>query len=123
MTRIYHITTRGAWQQAQKDGHYTAPSLEGEGFIHCSTAAQVIQVANAFYRNVPHLVLLCIEPDRLTAALKWEAPAHPSAHEEAPLETDALLFPHVYGIINLDAVTEVVDFPQSENGFSLPEGI
>src|SRR5687767_9633095 len=99
MTHIYHITTRDAWQQAQADGQYTAPSLESEGFIHCSTDAQVVQVANAFYRNVPHLVLLCIEPEKLTAELKWEAPAHPSSHEDVP--SDSQLFPHVYGTINL----------------------
>ena len=122
MTRIYHITTREAWQQAQTDGEYTAPSLDSEGFIHCSTAAQVLQVANAFYRDVPNLVLLCIEPERLSAQLKWEAPAHPEAHK-APVNTDAMLFPHIYGAINLDAVVDVLDFPQSENGFVLPDGI
>jgi uncharacterized protein (DUF952 family) len=121
MTHIYHITTHGAWEQAQTDGQYTAPSFQSEGFIHCSTSVQVLQVANAFYRDVPHLVLLCIEPDRLLADLKWEAPAHPAAHADAP--SDAQLFPHVYGAINLDAVAAVVDFPQSENGFSLPQGI
>jgi uncharacterized protein (DUF952 family) len=121
MTCIYHITTRGAWQQAQAYGQYTAPSLQSEGFIHCSTAAQVLQVANAFYRDVPHLVLLCIEPEKLSSDLKWEAPAHPSAHAAAP--SDSQLFPHVYGAINLDAVADVVDFPWGENGFSLPDGI
>jgi uncharacterized protein (DUF952 family) len=121
MTLIYHITTRGALQQAQVDGQYIAPSLQSEGFIHCSTAAQVVEVANAFYRDVPNLVLLCIEPEKLSAELKWEAPAHPAAHADAP--SDAQLFPHVYGAINLDAVATVVDFPQGEDGFVLPSGI
>jgi uncharacterized protein (DUF952 family) len=121
MTRIYHITTHGEWQQAQTDGQYTTPSLQSEGFIHCSTSAQVLQVANAFYRDVPHLVLLCIEPEKLSTDLKWEAPVHPSAHADAP--SDSQLFPHVYGTINLDAVEAVVDFPQDENGFSVPDGI
>jgi uncharacterized protein (DUF952 family) len=121
MTRIYHITTRGEWQQAQVDGQYSAPSLQSEGFIHCSTSAQIVEVANAFYRDVPNLVILCIEPDALTSELKWEAPAHPSAHADAP--SDSQLFPHVYGVINLDAVAAVVDFPQDANGFTLPSGI
>jgi len=121
MTRIYHITTRSAWEQAQSDGQYTAPSLQSEGFIHCSTSAQVVEVANAFYRDVPNLVILCIEPDMLTSELKWEAPAHPSAHADAP--SDAQLFPHVYGAINLDVVVAVVNFPQGADGFSLPHEI
>jgi uncharacterized protein (DUF952 family) len=35
---IYHITTNAEWQNAQTKGEYTAPSLQTEGFIHCSTA-------------------------------------------------------------------------------------
>lgn len=122
MTRIYHMTTRDEWQQAQSNGEYTAPSLESEGFIHCSTTVQILQVANAFYRDVSNLVLLCIDTDTLSAALKWEAPAHPEGHEPPPTSDD-LLFPHVYGTINLDAVMDVVDFPQGDNGFTLPDGL
>ena len=42
---IYHITSRGAWIEATRNGSYAADSLESEGFIHCSTAAQVLPVA------------------------------------------------------------------------------
>jgi uncharacterized protein (DUF952 family) len=38
---IYHITSKQEWVSAQEQGEYTAPSLQTEGFIHCSTAAQV----------------------------------------------------------------------------------
>ncbi|MDQ7025209.1 MAG: DUF952 domain-containing protein [Anaerolineae bacterium] len=120
MTYIYHITIQEAWEQA--DRHYTASSLESEGFIHCSTTAQILQVANAFYRDVPNLVLLCIDTEKLSADLKWEAPAHPKGHK-APPTSDDMLFPHVYGTINLDAIVDVVDFPQGEKGFTLPDGL
>jgi uncharacterized protein (DUF952 family) len=122
VTIIYHITTREAWQAAQKAGHYTAESLESEGFIHCSKATQAVEVANAFYRDVQNLVLLCIESDKLVAELKWEAPAHPEIHEPPP-QLQENLFPHVYGTINLNAVVRVVDFPQGVDGFSLPDGL
>ncbi len=39
---IVHITTRKAWMEAIIAGQYIAPSLESEGFIHCSTYSQVI---------------------------------------------------------------------------------
>ena len=48
---IYHITSRSAWDEAKARGEYRAPSLESEGFIHCSTRNQLLQVANAFYRG------------------------------------------------------------------------
>jgi uncharacterized protein (DUF952 family) len=114
---IYHITTRGEWQNAQATGHYSAPSLEKEGFIHCSKLNQVLGVANAFYRDLRDVVLLCIDESKLSAALKWEAPAHPEIVDDAP---DYPEFPHVYGTINLDAVLKVVELPQGENGYHLP---
>lgn len=117
---IYHISTASEWQHAQTEGAYRAPSLDSEGFIHCSTAAQVVPVANFLYKGQTDLVLLCIEPDQLTAEVKWEPPAHPNPDDPVPTE-DAELFPHVYGPINTQAVTAVVDFPAGpDSQFALP---
>lgn len=119
---IYHITTPIEWKLAQQSGEYTAPSLEIEGFIHCSTAIQVVPVANAFYSNVDKLLLLYIDESKLTAELKWEAPAHIEGHD-APENSEQQLFPHIFGVINLDAVIEAVPLPKNAEGYSLPEGI
>lgn len=117
MPLIYHITRRADWQAALTAGMYRASSLDSEGFIHCSTAAQVCAVADAFYTGQTDLVLLCIDPDRLAADLRWEPPAPPSAGIEGT-------FPHVYGPINLDAVSRVVDFPPGPDGrFALPPDV
>ncbi len=78
MTTILHITTRGEWEMARTAREYRAPSLDNEGFIHCSTAAQAVKVANAFYAGQDNLVLLCIEIGKLRAQVKWEDPAHPA---------------------------------------------
>lgn len=108
---IHHITTSTAWQQAQNDGAYTADSLVSEGFIHFSTAEQIIATANRFYRGQTDLVLLSIDPQKLTAALLYE--------ESEPGQ----LFPHLYGPLNLDAVVETRDFPPGPDGsFALPAG-
>lgn len=120
---IYHITTQEEWKTAQTEGEYSAPSLQSEGFIHCSTMKQIIPVANAFYREVPNLILLCVDKTNLNSALKWEAPAHPQGHDSSSVEEEQL-FPHVYGTINLDAVTKVVDMPKDDDGlYRLPDGI
>ncbi|MEZ4667126.1 MAG: DUF952 domain-containing protein [Anaerolineae bacterium] len=116
MSTILHITARQAWQAAQSSGAYVAPSLDSEGFIHCSTAEQVERVANSFYRGQNDLVLLRIETERLTATLKWEAPVQSSDPH------NNLVFPHVYGPINIDAVEKVVEFlPDASGTFTLPE--
>lgn len=118
---IYHITTPVEWKLAQENGQYSAPSLDTEGFIHCSTAVQIVPVANAFYRDVDEVILLCIDEDKIRAEVKWEAPAHVEGHN-APENSETQLFPHIYGVINLDAVDEVVPLPKNDEGYSLPEG-
>ena len=108
---ILHITTAPEWAAAQADGEYRAPSLEAEGFIHCSTPAQVTHVGDWFYREVQDLVLLCIEPEELTSELLWESSVDAFAGE----------FPHVYGPIALDAVRAVIPWTRGEGGFEIPD--
>jgi uncharacterized protein (DUF952 family) len=117
---IYHITTNFAWQAAQAAGEYRAPSLESQGFIHCSKWEQVKGVADTVFRGQTGLVLLCIDPARLTAELREEAPDPIVPAEHQPGER----FPHLYGALNLDAVTRVIDFPpQGDGTFMLPDTI
>lgn len=115
---ILHITSRAAWIDATRNGQYIAPSLTSEGFIHCSTPAQVVPVADKFYRGQTGLVLLVIDLARLTADLKWEPPSDGTPPPGVP---PADLFPHVYGPINLGAVVKVVPFEPNANGsWTLP---
>ncbi|HEC22802.1 MAG TPA: DUF952 domain-containing protein [Chloroflexi bacterium] len=117
MSWILHITTREQWESARKAGLYRPASLDTEGFIHCSTPQQVIRVANAFYRGQEGLVLLCIEPEKVKAPIRYEAPVEEDAGGEER-------FPHIYGPLNADAVVRVMDFPPGEDGtFTLPGGI
>lgn len=90
-------------------GVYRTPTLEDEGFIHFSEPSRVARAADFLYRGRTDLVLLCVDPDRLTAELRYEA-----------LTTDAP-FPHLYGPLNLEAVVRVVPFPPLPDGtFQLP---
>ena len=116
---IYHITEREAWNEAKLHGSYSAPTLATEGFIHCSRRSQVASVANDFYRGQSDLLLLCIDEDRLTAELRWEAPAHPRPESAVETSNEAM-FPHLYGPLNLDAVLEVLDLVEADEGFKLP---
>ena len=115
---ILHITSRAEWNEAQTRGEYIAPSLQTEGFIHCSTEKQVVHVANAFYRGRNDLVLLHIDEAKLKPELKWEPPAG----KPAPDISDSDLFPHIFGPINLTAVASILDFvPDPVSGtFTFP---
>jgi uncharacterized protein (DUF952 family) len=96
MALIYHVTTKQEWNVAKEKGFYTAPSLETEGFIHCSEAQQVDGVLKRYYQGKTGLLKLVINTQKLKSSLKYELA--PSVNEN---------FPHVYGPINLDAVIEV----------------
>jgi uncharacterized protein (DUF952 family) len=115
---VVHITSRLAWNEAGHLGQYAPSSLGSEGFIHCSSAEQAVPVASRFYRGQTGLVLLVIDPERLTSTLKWEPPADGSPSPGLPADAR---FPHIYGPLNLDAVVQVLDFEPDANGeFSLP---
>jgi uncharacterized protein (DUF952 family) len=107
---ILHIVKRGEWELAVSQGTYAPDSLRTEGFIHCSTQAQMIDTANRFYRGQRDLVVLFIDESRLTAELKYEAPATP--HDEAARD----LFPHLYGELNVEAVVRVIELPCKADG-------
>jgi uncharacterized protein (DUF952 family) len=110
---LLHISHRDEWAQALEAGRYEAASLTSDGFIHCSTPAQLLIPANAIYRGQRDLVLLCMDPALISAPIVYED-CYESGHE----------FPHVYGPINLEAVIQVVEFPPNADGsFSLPAGI
>jgi uncharacterized protein (DUF952 family) len=111
---ILHITTAPEWDAARGAGEYRPPSLETEGFVHCSLPTQVTHVADWFYRDVPNLVLLAIDPGRLAEGhLRWEPSADGFAGD----------FPHVYGPIPADAVVAAVPWSRGEDGFALPDDL
>lgn len=119
MTTILHLASNESWIAAVEKGIYRADSLSAEGFIHCSTVSQIVDVADAFYLGQRGLVILVIDADKLTSELKWEPPAHPNPERAARVGNE--LFPHIYGPINVESVVKAVPFEPAENGtFSLP---
>ncbi len=65
-------------------------------------------MANALFRGRRDLVLLVIDPDILQAEIRFDV-------------VDDGLYPHVYGPLNLDAVTAAREFPPDARGrFTLP---
>ncbi|HEY7889823.1 MAG TPA: DUF952 domain-containing protein [Steroidobacteraceae bacterium] len=118
MPLVLHITPRNVWATSAPGGYYQPSSLASDGFIHCSTVKQTVDTANQFYAGQSDLVLLCIDPDKAEAEVKYDAPA--GAGDQ---RADSL-FPHIYGPLNVSAVLEVVEFaPRSDGRFELPAAI
>ena len=91
---IYHIVTRADWDRQADQADYEAASLQTEGFIHLSTKEQLSGVLERYYQNVPDLLLLHIDPNKLAHSLRYEA------------ATNNEHFPHLYGSLNKDAVVK-----------------
>ena len=107
---IFHVATKADWERALASDHYIPSGFEKEGFVHCSTRDQVLDVANRYYRGREDLVLLAIEPRRLDHFVRYEN-----------LEAKAPLYPHIYGPVNLEAIDHAFEFQPDEDGcFSMP---
>jgi GrpB-like predicted nucleotidyltransferase (UPF0157 family)/uncharacterized protein (DUF952 family) len=113
---ILHITPVEHFRAQEKRGVYVTESLTAEGFIHCTKEPEVmLRVANRFYQNVRgDVLILVIDPRKVTADVKYEPPAHPEPDPDSPL--NSILFPHIYGALNLDAVVEVRVAERDEGG-------
>lgn len=107
---IYHITYPAFWQKALRDGQYIPEGFEQDGFIHCSKMEQIAGVGQNYYAGQSDLLILGINPDKLTSKLVFE---NLIGGEE--------LFPHIYGPLNLDAVESTADFGVKADGtFEFP---
>lgn len=103
---IYHITSQSEWNQALLNGSYLPKNFESEGFIHCSKKEQVPGVISRYYANASELFLLKIDPLKLT---------HPVVFEN--LSGGEELFPHIYGPLNVSAVTATSRMTRNKDGF------
>ncbi len=95
---ILHITDRTTWQNAQKKGIYENDALLNGGFIHCCLRDHVDEVLTQWFKGAVDLIILDIDPAKLTSKVVYEN-----------MEGRTVLFPHIYGPINLDAVIGIED--------------
>ena len=110
---VFHLCRRDAIDAARAHGAYRAESLNHEGFIHCSRAHQVLPTARAYFAGVSDLVVLVIDPLRLTARLVYEPPA-PLPSDTPKADAPGELYPHCYGPIDLTAIVDVLALAQFE---------
>lgn len=108
---LFHITTANAWERAQTTGALRPASLTTEGFVHCSTRAQVAGTWDRFFRGQTDLVLLVLDAAKIEHEIRYE-------------QADGQLFPHVYGPLNRDAVMGVLPLaPNKDGAVALPEDL
>ncbi|MFC9129783.1 DUF952 domain-containing protein [Streptomyces sp. NPDC057099] len=110
---IYHAVPLTVWNTAPGPT-YAPDSLAEEGFVHCSPdEATTLAVVNAFYREATRpLLVLALDEARLTARVAFEA----AAPAPPPGVAEGVLFPHVFGPLDRDAVDHVLEVRWDEEG-------
>lgn len=113
---VLHMAPGDAWADALAEhantnqAEYVDPSLDAEGFIHCSTRDQLLIPANERFSGRTDLVVLVIDLRLVPAETVFE-----DCYETGQA------FPHIYGPIPVAAVAAVVPFPcQPDGTFVLP---
>ena len=99
---LFHLALKDDWEQAQDTSKYQWSTrgmrLDQVGFIHCSWQEQVAKTFERFYADAGDVLLLEIDPKRLTAPLR--ADAVPTGE----------LFPHLYGPLPIEAVRSITPY-------------
>ncbi len=93
-TPIYHMCRSDEWLAATATGMYAGSSQDrADGFIHFSTAAQIVASAARHRAGQGDLVLIEADAEALGDSLKWEA------------SRGGALFPHLYGALAIAKVS------------------
>jgi uncharacterized protein (DUF952 family) len=96
---IYKILSVADWEAAKSVGRFDGSADDRrDGFIHFSGAETVADTARKYFAGQSGLMLLAVDPARL-ADLRWER------------SRDDALFPHLYGPLELNAVTQADRLP------------
>lgn len=104
-TIIYHMCQREEWRAAEASGVYGGSSQDrADGFLHFSTADQIVESAAKHRAGQDGLLLLTVDTAALGDALKWEKS-----------RGDAL-FPHLYGDLPVSAAIRVDELPLGPDG-------
>ncbi|MDJ1476184.1 DUF952 domain-containing protein [Bacillus sp. LS15-K4] len=106
---ITKVITKRNWEIAKTTGEINEASLKNEGFIHCSLLDQALKVAVKHFNHEEDVLLLTIDPSLIEAEIKYE------------LASNGQEYPHVYGVINIEAIVGVTPFTKEKGEFILQE--
>ena len=102
---LYKVVPAAIWRSAEAEGLFRGAGIDlQDGFIHLSGADQVVETVTKHFAGQHGLLLITIDGEKLGPPLRWE----PSRGGE--------LFPHVYGVIPMEAVEQVDPLPLGEDG-------
>jgi len=109
---LVHLCSAPDWERARASGEHRPESLGQQGFVHLSLPEQVHLPANRLYAGCRDLLLLHIDPAKLTAPVRWEP--------GVPTDPQAMKFPHLYGPLPISAVINTTTYAPGADGRFAP---
>eukprot|EP00123_Amoebidium_parasiticum_P008094 comp18570_c0_seq1/m.20069 comp18570_c0_seq1/g.20069 ORF comp18570_c0_seq1/g.20069 comp18570_c0_seq1/m.20069 type:complete len:128 (-) comp18570_c0_seq1:327-710(-) len=113
---LYHLVPLSTWSECKATGkEYYPATYAKDGFIHLTKEPRfLLSVANNFYKDVKgdHVVVR-LDATKLKAEVKFE-PAAPVGDKAT--SHSGILFPHLYGTINYDAVVDELQVERADDG-------
>ncbi|HMS64820.1 MAG TPA: DUF952 domain-containing protein [Ignavibacteria bacterium] len=102
---IYHIIDAENPDADLSGDFYIPESFTKVGFIHCSDILKIEESANRFFRGRKQLIILCINEELVTSEIITE-----------DLYNSGYKFPHIYGPLNLNSVTNTFKIKSDAGG-------
>ncbi len=120
---IYHILTLKDLKSQTEGEFYQPGNLAQNGFIHCTAEkATSLLVLEDYFKEISKtdmIIILAIETDKLKSEVKFEPPAPIQGAGISHIK-EGLLFPHIYGSLNIEAVIGVGKVEKAEGKFIWP---
>jgi len=111
---IFHIADNEEYNAARESGTqaYKPKPFDREGFIHCSTAAQIRGTLDKHFRSHDRVLILAIDAEREKGHIKYE-----------DLYNSGQDFPHLYRPLPLSSVrgTFLLDRNKETGVFDVPD--
>ncbi len=104
-TTIYKVINKDVWAAAKAVGEFTGAAIDiKDGYIHFSSADQVVETVQKHFAGQDDLLLLSVSTAEMGDDLKWEK----SRNDE--------LFPHLFRPLAAAEVTAEEALPLNEEG-------
>ncbi len=110
---VYRLATLSEWRAARETGLVPLREIDArDGYVHLSTAAQLVETANLHFADAADLLALEIPLEAVAADVKFEL---------APKRGEA--FPHLYARLRRDHVRRVLTMNRAPNGFAVGDAL
>lgn len=101
----FKVLTDEQMKALEHDGRFAgAPVDLADGYIHLSTAAQLTETVDRHFAGQDGLWVAEVDLEALGEAVRWEA------------SRGGALFPHLYGVLPLDAVVAYSPLERGADG-------